>query len=150
MDKGQIRELIAKRVAKEFNDGDVVNLGIGLPTLVANYLPDDIDVLLQSENGFVGLGPAPEEGKEKIVIDGQTFLLEKPLKADVALIHATVVDEKGNCYHAKATKNFNPLMATAADIVIVEAEKVVPVGELDPDMVNTPSLFVDYIVEGDK
>jgi len=97
-----------------------------------------------------GLGTIVEEGKEKILIDGQTYLLEKPLKADVALIHATVVDEKGNCYHAKATKNFNPLMATAADVVIVEAEKIVPVGELNPDMVNTPSLFVDYIVEGDK
>ena len=57
------REIIAKRVAKELHDGDVVNLGIGMPTLVANYVSDDIDVVFQSENGFVGLGPAPAQGE---------------------------------------------------------------------------------------
>lgn len=97
-----------------------------------------------------GLGTVVEEGKEKVVVDGKVFILEKPLRADVAIIHGSIVDEKGNTYHAKATKNFNPLMATAADLVIVEAEEVVKVGELDPDMVSTPSLFVDYIVKGDK
>ena len=64
MDKYIIRETIAKRVAKELKDGDVVNLGIGLPTMVANYIPESIDVTLQSENGFVGIGAAPEEGLE--------------------------------------------------------------------------------------
>lgn len=59
-----IREVIAKRVAKELKDGDVVNLGIGLPTLVANYIPEGMDVTFQSENGFVGLGPAPSPGEE--------------------------------------------------------------------------------------
>src|SRR5690554_4342554 len=59
MEKERIREIIAKRVAQELRDGDVVNLGIGLPTMVANYVPADIDITLQSENGFVGLGPAP-------------------------------------------------------------------------------------------
>lgn len=68
MDKNTIREIIAKRVAKELKDGDVVNLGIGLPTLVANYIPHDIDVIFQSENGFIGLGPAPKPGEEDMYI----------------------------------------------------------------------------------
>ncbi len=64
MDRNQMKQFIAKRVAQELKDGDVVNLGIGLPTAVANYVPEGIEVLFQSENGFIGLGPAPEEGKE--------------------------------------------------------------------------------------
>ena len=63
MDKQQTQEFIARRVAIELQDGDLVNLGIGLPTLVANFIPEDRDVFLQSENGFIGLGPAPEEGE---------------------------------------------------------------------------------------
>lgn len=64
MDSKIAKQIIAKRIAKELKDGDVVNLGIGLPTMVANYIPEDIDVVLQSENGFVGLGSVPEDGKE--------------------------------------------------------------------------------------
>lgn len=64
MDKNQIKEFIVKRVAKELEDGDVVNLGIGMPTMVANYVPEGLNVTFQSENGFLGLGPAPAEGKE--------------------------------------------------------------------------------------
>src|SRR5690554_7713687 len=64
MDKNQIKGFIAKRVAQELKDGDVVNLGIGLPTMVANYLPEGANIYLQSENGFLMIGPAPLEGKE--------------------------------------------------------------------------------------
>ena len=94
----------------------------------------------------IGLGTPVEEGKEKMTVDGKDFLLEKALKADVALIHGSIVDDKGNVFYNQATRNFNPLMATAAEIVIVQAEKIVQAGELDPHMVMTPSLFVNYVV----
>lgn len=97
-----------------------------------------------------GVGTEVEEGKEKMVLDGKTYLLELPLKADVALIFGHKVDEKGNILYQGAERNFNPLMATAADIVIVEAEQTVAVGELDPNEVMTPGIFVNYIVGGDK
>ncbi len=94
-----------------------------------------------------GIGTVVEEGKEKITVNGIEYLLELPLKADVALLKGSIVDKKGNIYYKKATRNFNPLMATAADLVIVEAEKIVEVGELDPTDVMTPSIFVDIIAK---
>ncbi len=97
-----------------------------------------------------GVGTVVEEGKTKIEIDGKEYLLEKPLKADVALIFGSIVDKKGNVFYSKSTRNFNSIMATAADTVIVEAEKIVEVGEIDPNVVMTPGLFVDYIVRGDE
>jgi acetate CoA/acetoacetate CoA-transferase beta subunit len=63
-----LKEIIARRVARELKDGDVVNLGIGLPTMVANYLPEGVTIVLQSENGIMGMGPAPEPGKEDVDI----------------------------------------------------------------------------------
>ena len=80
-----------------------------------------------------GLGTIVQEGKEVIKVDGKDYLLEKPIKADVALIFGTKVDELGNVICEKTTKNFNPLMATAADLVIVEALEVVPAGSLSPE-----------------
>lgn len=95
-----------------------------------------------------GLGTVVEEGKEKIVIDGKTYLVEKPLRADVALIRGHIVDKKGNVVYSKSGRNFNPLMATAADVVIVEADEIVETGMIDPDAVHTPNVFVQYIVQG--
>lgn len=97
-----------------------------------------------------GVGTLVEEGKKKIEIDGKEYLLELPLKADIALIGGSEVDKKGNIYYYKATRNFNTSMATAADLVIVEAEELVEVGEIDPNNVMTPSIFVDYIIGGEK
>ncbi len=95
----------------------------------------------------IGLGTPVEDGKQIVEVDGKRFLLETPLRADVALIYGSIVDEKGNVFYNQATRNFNPLMATAADNVIVEAEKLVKVGELDPHLIMTPGLFVNHIVE---
>lgn len=97
-----------------------------------------------------GIGTEAEIGKEKKVINGKEYIFELPLRADVALLKASIVDKKGNMFFAKTTKNFNPLMATAADVVIVEADKIVEVGEIDPEHVMCSGIFVDYIVGGDK
>jgi len=94
-----------------------------------------------------GIGTMVAEGKEVITIDGKPYLLEKPLRADVALIRGSIVDSKGNVFYKKTTQNFNPLMATAADIVIAEAETLVAPGEIQPEAVHTQSIFVDYIVQ---
>ncbi|MDI3535078.1 MAG: acetate CoA/acetoacetate CoA-transferase alpha subunit [Thermosediminibacterales bacterium] len=95
-----------------------------------------------------GLGTIVEQGKQKIKIDDKEFLLELPLKADIALIKAKKADKKGNLVYNKSARNFNPLMATAADLVIAEVEELVEVGEIDPDEVMTPGIFVDMIVKG--
>ena len=92
-----------------------------------------------------GLGTVVEENKEKLTINGKDYILELPLKAKIALIRASIVDKAGNCIFNKTTKNFNPLMATAADVVIVEAEKVVEVGEVDADRFTLPGTFIDFI-----
>jgi acetate CoA/acetoacetate CoA-transferase alpha subunit len=94
-----------------------------------------------------GLGTVVEEGKQKITAEGKEYLLELPLKADVALVKGSIVDKKGNVYYNKSTRNFNPIIATAADLVIVEAEKIVEVGEIRETDVMTPSIFVDIITQ---
>lgn len=93
-----------------------------------------------------GVGTPVEEGKEKMTINGKTYLLEMPLFADVALFRARKADEAGNLVFRGSARNFCPLMATAAKLVIVEAEEIVPVGAIDPDQIHTPAIFVDYLV----
>ena len=95
-----------------------------------------------------GVGTNVEKGKEKITIDGKEYLLEKPLKADVALLYANKVDTFGNMVFRGAAVNFNPLMATAAKTVIVQSPTIVEKGEIDQNDVKVSGIFVDYIVEG--
>jgi len=95
-----------------------------------------------------GVGTVVENGKQKLTIGGREYLLELPLKADVALLKAAKADKAGNLVFRKAARNFNPLMATAAEIVIVEAQEIVETGTIDPDEVMTPGIFVDYLVRG--
>ncbi len=94
-----------------------------------------------------GLGTVVAEGKQVINVDGKDYLLEKPLHADVALIGASVGDEEGNLIYRGTSQNFNPMMATAADLVIAEVADVKPVGSLAPENIKTPSILVDYIVK---
>ncbi|QLB15068.1 acetyl-CoA--acetoacetyl-CoA transferase subunit alpha [Mannheimia granulomatis] len=94
-----------------------------------------------------GVGTVVEEGKQKMTIDGVEYLLELPLKADVAIIKADIADESGNLVFAGSARNFNPMMALAGKTVIVQANKVVKVGEIDPNMVMIPAAVVDYIVK---
>jgi acetate CoA/acetoacetate CoA-transferase alpha subunit len=92
-----------------------------------------------------GLGTLVEQGKEKITVDGKTYLLETPLHADMALIAANIADADGNLFYKGTARVFNPLMATAAEVVIAEAERIEPVGFFEPEQVHTPAIFIDYI-----
>jgi acetate CoA/acetoacetate CoA-transferase alpha subunit len=93
-----------------------------------------------------GTGTIVEEGKQQIRVDGKTFLLETALRSDFALIHAFLADYLGNLSYVLTARNFNPVMAMAADTVIVTAEHIVPVGVIAPDHVVTPAPLVDYLV----
>lgn len=93
-----------------------------------------------------GVGTEVEEGKQKLTIADKVYLLELPLPGDVSLVKAKRADKAGNLQYSKTARNFNPLMATASALVIAEVEEIVEVGELDPDDVHTPSIFVDYLV----
>jgi acetate CoA/acetoacetate CoA-transferase alpha subunit len=95
-----------------------------------------------------GLGTVIEEGKQKVAVNGETWLLETPLRANIAFVKARKSDTVGNLAYRGTSRNFNPLVAMAADIVIVEADEIVPVGELAPDDIVTPSVFITYILEG--
>jgi acetate CoA/acetoacetate CoA-transferase alpha subunit len=93
-----------------------------------------------------GVGTTVAEGKRQIEIDGKTFLLETALRAQFALVHAFLADYLGNLSYALTARNFNPIMAMAADTVIVTAEHIVPVGVIAPDHVATPAPLVDYLI----
>ncbi|MBO4581310.1 MAG: CoA transferase subunit A [Bacteroidales bacterium] len=94
-----------------------------------------------------GMGTIIAEGKEVVTVDGEDYLLEKPLRADVALIGATKGDTDGNLVYVGTSQNFNPLMAMAADMVIAGVDNLVNVGEIAPEQVHTPAILVDYIVK---
>jgi len=95
----------------------------------------------------IGIDTILSDKKQTLTIDGRKVIAEPALRADVALIHAAVADRSGNLVYEKSARNFNPLMATAADTVIAEVERVVETGSLDPDQIHTPGAFVDYMVE---
>ena len=93
-----------------------------------------------------GVGTEVEKGKRKIEVSGRPYLLETPLRADFALVQAFLCDYIGNLTYVLTARNFNPLMAMAADRVIVEAEHIVPVGLIPPDHVVTPAAIVDFVI----
>lgn len=142
MDKNQIRETIARRAALELKDGDVVNLGIGLPTMIPDYLPDGISVILQSENGLVGMGPTPAPGEEDpdLINSGGGYITAVPGAyscsslasfeiirgghVDVTFLGALEVDEKGNLANWIIPGKKVPGMGGAMDL-LVGARKVI-------------------------
>lgn len=94
-----------------------------------------------------GVGTVVEKGKEKKVINGDEYLLEMPIKADFALIKARKGDRHGNLVYRKTARTFNPVMATAAKVTIVEVDEIVELGELGPEEIVTPGIFVDRVVK---
>ena len=148
----QIKKLIASHVGTNRETGNQMNSGEMEVILVPQgTLAEQVRCGGNGLGGFLtptGVGTIVEEGKEKMEIDGVEYLLEMPLRADVALIAGETVDKYGNIVYYGATRNFNNLMAAAADITIVEAESIVEVGDLDPNDVVTPGIFVNYIVDG--
>jgi len=136
MDKNEMREVIAKRAAKELHDGDVVNLGIGIPTMIPNYLPEGVSVTLQTENGAMGMGPTPAEGEEDknlinagggyitlnpgaCTFDSATsFAIIRGGHVNVSFLGALQVDEKGNLANWIIPGKMAPGMGGAMDLVV--------------------------------
>ena len=136
MDKNEMREVIAKRAAKELHDGDVVNLGIGIPTMIPNYLPEGVEVVLQTENGAMGMGPTPAEGQEdkNLINAGGGFITLNPGASsfdsatsfsiirgghvNVSFLGALQVDEKGNLANWIIPGKMAPGMGGAMDLVV--------------------------------
>jgi len=94
----------------------------------------------------VGIGTVAEHGKQKIVLDGKEYLVETALTAEVAIVYADRADPFGNLTYIRSGRNFNPLMAMAAEITIAEANEIVPLGSLDPEAIITPGIFVNMVV----
>jgi len=94
-----------------------------------------------------GVGTLIAEGKETMEFNGETYMLERGLFADLAIVHAWKGDTAGNLIYRKTARNFNPMMATAAKITVAEVEELVPAGDLNPDHIHTPGIFVQRIVE---
>jgi 3-oxoacid CoA-transferase subunit A len=95
-----------------------------------------------------GAGTRVAEGKETRVVDGETYVLETGLRADLAIVKAWKGDTEGNLVYRKTSRNFNPMMATAGLVTVAEVEQLVAVGDLDPDQIHTPGIFVQRIIHG--
>ncbi|MBO0429575.1 CoA transferase subunit A [Vagococcus fluvialis] len=135
-----------REAGRQMNEGETIVELIPQGTLVEQIRAGGFGL-----GGFLtptGIGTLVAEGKELITVDGREYLLEKPIKADVALIFANKVDEGGNLQYIGSENNFNQVMAANATTTIVEAREIVKSGDLDPNFVHTPGIFVDYIVEG--
>ncbi len=97
-----------------------------------------------------GAGTQVAEGKETREFDGRAYVMERWLRADLAVIHAWRADSEGNLIYRKTARNFNPVMATAAKVTVAEVEELVQPGELDPDKIATPGIFVDRLIRPDR
>ena len=150
---GAIKKLIASHIGLTPLTGQLMSEGKLDVTLVPQgTLAEKIRAGGAGLGGILtptGLGTEVAEGKKIISVQGKDYLLEEPLHADVALLRGSIVDQEGNIFYRGTTQNFNPLMATAADVVIVAAEELVTTGEIQPENVVTPGIFVDYIVKGE-
>ena len=151
LSNGQIKKLIASYIGGNADTGRLMNEG----KLQAELIPQGTlaEKIRAGGSGLgavitpTGVGTIVEEGKEKLIINNKEYLVELPLKADLAILRGTIVDEFGNIFYRGTTKNFNPVMAMAGDVVIVEAEEIVKLGDLDADNIHTPGVLVDYVIK---
>jgi acetate CoA/acetoacetate CoA-transferase alpha subunit len=147
----QVKKVIASHIGTNAQTGQLMNEG----KLEVELSPQGTLIERVRAGGFglggiltpTGVGTLVEKNKEKISINNKEYLLEHPLRADVALVKGSIVDEFGNTIYKGTTKNFNPMIAMASDIVIVEAEEFVNTGEINKEMIMTPGVVVDYIVK---
>jgi len=155
---GQIKTLIASHVGLNPEVAHRMNTDVEADKIECILVPqgtlaEKVRAAGAGIGGFLtptGVGTIVADGKQVINIDGRDYLLETPLKADVALLRGSVTDKFGNTTYNGTTRNFNPLMATAADYVIVGACEVVEIGEIDPNNIITSGIFVDAIVGGEE
>jgi len=155
---GQVKTLIASHVGLNPEVAQRMNTDVAADKLECILVPqgtlaERVRAGGAGLGGFLtptGIGTIVAEGKEVIRVDGRDYLLEKPLKADVALLRGSVTDRFGNTTYNGTTRTFNPIMATAAEHVIVGACEIVEVGDIDPNHVVTSGIFVDTIVGGEK
>jgi 3-oxoacid CoA-transferase subunit A len=150
----QVRKMVASYVGenKEF-ERQLLGGEIEVELTPQGTLAERIRAAGCGIGGFftpTGVGTKIAEGKESRVIDGKEFILEKPLHADFAIIRAWKADRWGNCVFRETARNFSPLMAMAAKTTIVECEQLVEVGEIDPDQIHTPSIFVQRVMKGPR
>ncbi len=158
LSNGQIKTLIASHVGLNPEVAQRMNTDVAEDKLECILVPqgtlaERIRAGGAGLGGFLtptGVGTIVAEGKQVINIDGKDYLLEKPLKADFALIRGSVTDKFGNTTYNGTTRTFNPMMATAAEYAIVGACEIVETGEIDPNNVVTSGIFVDAIVGGEK
>ena len=147
----RVKKLITSHVGTNPLAIEQMNAG----TLEVNFVPQGtiVECIRAAGAGLggvltpTGLNTLVEQGKEKITVDGKEYLLEKPLRADVALLGATMGDKSGNLIYKGTSQNINPLIATAADMVIVEVGELFETGAFEPHTVHTPGIFVDFIVK---
>ena len=147
---GRIKKVIASHVGLNKKTGEYYNSG----QMELELSPQGTFVERIRAGGFglggfltpTGVGTIVEEGKQVLEVNGRKYILELPLRADVALVRAYKADRMGNLIYKGTNQNFNPAMATAAEIVIAEVDSVVDVGELDPNVIVTQGILVDMIV----
>lgn len=149
----QFRKIIASHIGTNAETGRQMTTGETEVELVPQgTLAEKIRCGGAGLGGFytpTGVGTVVAEGKETREFNGRQYLLELPLRADVALIKAHKADEAGNLIYRRSARNFNPLMAMAAEVVIAEAENIVAIGEIDQDHVMTPGIFVNHLIKED-
>ncbi|MDL2298650.1 CoA transferase subunit A [Synergistaceae bacterium OttesenSCG-928-D05] len=148
--QGRVKKVIASHVGLNKKTGEFYHSGqMELELYPQGTFVEKIRAAGYGLGGFLtptGVGTVVEEGKQVLEVNGRKYILELPMRADVALVRAYKADRMGNLIYRGTNQNFNPAMATAADIVIAEVDAVVDVGELDPNTIVTQGILVDMLV----